>query len=129
MSEQLLQENGGTIQDETGDVLTRPDVLGEVDERDSNISASLSSIQDTYYASNGKYLQVITGCTNISGDTTDLSSLGGMSEVQVTVHTGPNGEGYTKYCRKTIDGVVWVKASGVGAHSENFDWKIQVTPT
>ncbi len=48
--------------------------------------------------------------------------------VEVHVHDGPQGQGYTVFGLIDLAGRMWRRAVGVGAHSVVYDW-IDVTPT
>jgi len=95
-----------------------------------NIKSVIDIVQQDFFSKNGRYWQgkrtrtddevKVSDCTSWKEEGIDLSGL--EEDIEVYVHHGPEGHGYTIYSIKPDKDGEWRKAEGFGAHSRTFDW-------
>lgn len=112
----------------------------------ASLQAKVDAYQPGYLVTNGRYWQGIQtpavvpadgvlGALDLTVKPTDqtenwqpLAVVVASAPLSVACHThnGPLGKGYTIHGTVMVSGQKWVRAIGLGAHSQNFDWTLQV---
>ena len=121
----------------------KPETISKLDANLDSIIADLAVFQDAYISSHKGYWQGIytprtplkegldkeielnLKPTDQAEDWTGiLKSTLQPCAIEVHVHDGPLSKGYTIYISTIAeDGSLWIKAFGVKAHSDTFDWR------